>query len=57
MAKVIEFYIPSSFRKKEAKWILPESRGKVIPFGVPQRSQPDSSETPRLWPMSQFLEI
>lgn len=31
MAKIIEFYIPSSFRKN-AKWIPPEQRGKVIEF-------------------------
>ena len=31
MAKVIEFYIPNSFRKKLA-WIPPEQRGKVIEF-------------------------
>jgi hypothetical protein len=29
VAKIIEFYIPSSFRKS-AKWIPPEQRGKVI---------------------------
>jgi hypothetical protein len=36
MAKIIEFYIPSSFRKKATKWIAPEQQGKVIPFGLPQ---------------------
>jgi hypothetical protein len=41
MAKIIEFYIPSNFRKKAAKWISPEHYGKVIPF-VPAapRSEP-----------------
>jgi len=33
MAKIIEFYIPDSFRKKVA-WIPPEQRGKVIEFCV-----------------------
>jgi len=37
MAKIIEFYIPSSFRKKATKWIAPEQHGKVIPFVTPQR--------------------
>jgi hypothetical protein len=31
VAKVIEFYIPSTFRKS-AKWIPPAERGKVIEF-------------------------
>jgi len=31
MAKVIEFYIPNTFRKR-AIWIPPEQRGKVIEF-------------------------
>jgi hypothetical protein len=31
MAKIIEFYIPNSFRKKVA-WVPPEQRGKVIEF-------------------------
>jgi hypothetical protein len=37
MAKIIEYYIPSSYRKKATKWIAPEQHGKVIPFGSPQR--------------------
>jgi hypothetical protein len=37
MAKIIEFYVPSSFRKKAFKWIPKEECGKVIPFGVPQK--------------------
>ena len=36
MAKIIEFYVPSSFRKKATKWIAPKQQGKVIPFGSPQ---------------------
>jgi hypothetical protein len=31
MAKIIEFYIPTRFRK-QAKWIPQEQRGKVIEF-------------------------
>jgi len=31
MAKVIEFYIPSHFRK-QARWLPEECRGKVIEF-------------------------
>lgn len=37
MAKIIEFYIPSSFQKKAAKWVAPEQSGKLIPFASPQR--------------------
>jgi len=31
MAKIIEFYVPSSFRKN-VKWIPPDQRRKVIEF-------------------------
>jgi len=34
VAKVIEFYIPNSFRKS-MKWVSPEQRGRIIEF-VPQ---------------------
>jgi hypothetical protein len=37
MAKIIEFYIPVSFKKKASKWIPPEQQGKVIEFGAPQK--------------------
>ncbi|MGB9235127.1 MAG: hypothetical protein WCC04_11990 [Terriglobales bacterium] len=37
MAKIIEFYVPTSFRKKATKWVPPEQQGKVIQFGLPQR--------------------
>ncbi len=37
MAKIIEFYVPISFRKKAAKWIAPEQRGKVIAFDSLQK--------------------
>ena len=37
MARIIEFYIPSSFRKKATQWVAPEQSGKVIPFAAPQR--------------------
>lgn len=33
VAKIIEFYIPSSFRKSE-KWIPPKERGKIIEFAA-----------------------
>ena len=32
MAKVIEFYIPSTYIPKQPKWIAPEDRGKVLEF-------------------------
>ena len=34
MAQIIEFYVPSSFRKTATKWVPPEQRGKVIPFDL-----------------------
>ncbi|MGA3087445.1 MAG: hypothetical protein ABSD75_02460 [Terriglobales bacterium] len=37
MAKIIEFYVPSSFRKKADKWVPAEQIGKVLPFALPQR--------------------
>lgn len=33
MAQVIEFYVPTRFRKK-LKWVPTEQRGKVIEFPV-----------------------
>ena len=37
VAKVIEFYIPSSFRKP-VKWVSSEQRGKIIEFAPIQKS-------------------
>jgi hypothetical protein len=37
MAKIIEFFVPSSFTRKATKWIAPEEYGKVIPFASPQK--------------------
>ncbi len=34
MAQIIEFHVPSSFRKSPTKWIPPEQLGKVIPFDL-----------------------
>ena len=31
VAKIIEFYIPSTFRKS-GKWVPPKQRGKIIEF-------------------------
>jgi hypothetical protein len=36
MAQVIEFYIPSRFKKK-VKWVPTERRGKVIEFPVEEK--------------------
>jgi len=36
VAKIIEYYIPESFRKKAA-WVPLDQRGKVIQFPVPQK--------------------
>lgn len=36
MAKVIEFYIPSTFQKT-AKWSAPDQRGKLIEFPAPAK--------------------
>jgi len=37
MSTIIKFYVPTRFRKKPTKWIPPEQRGRVIPFGLPQK--------------------
>jgi hypothetical protein len=37
MAKIIEFYVPRSFRKRATKWIAPKQQAKVIPFDSRQR--------------------
>ena len=37
MAKIIQFHIPTSFKKKPGKWIPREGYGKLIPFALPQR--------------------
>jgi hypothetical protein len=34
VAKIIEFYIPSTFRKS-GRWVPPKQRGKIIDF-VPE---------------------
>ena len=36
MAKIIEFYIPQSFRKV-SKWFPPAVRGKVLAFPMAER--------------------
>jgi hypothetical protein len=36
MAKIIEFYIPQSFRKV-SKWLPPIERGKLLEFSVAVR--------------------
>jgi hypothetical protein len=36
MAKIIEFYIPQSFRKV-SKWVPPNERGKVLEFPMAVR--------------------
>jgi hypothetical protein len=36
MAKIVEFYIPQSFRKV-AKWMPPNERGKVLEFPMAAR--------------------
>jgi hypothetical protein len=37
MAKIIQFFIPDSFKRKARKWMPPEEYGKVIPFSLPQK--------------------
>jgi len=37
VAKIIQFYVPSTFRRS-AKWVPAEERGKVIEF-VPERKK------------------
>jgi hypothetical protein len=36
MTKIIEFYIPQSFRKA-SKWLSPDERGKLLEFPVAVR--------------------
>jgi len=36
MAKIIEFYIPSNFRKN-GKWIPPQACGKIIEMSLPTK--------------------
>ncbi len=36
MAKVIEIYVPQSF-KRPTKWVSPTQTGKVIEFRVPEK--------------------
>lgn len=36
MAKVIEFYVPSNFRKP-SKWVPQENRGRVLEFHMVQK--------------------
>lgn len=36
LAKIIDFYIPSNFRKND-KWIPPQERGKIIEFNLPTK--------------------
>jgi hypothetical protein len=37
MAQIIEFYVPSSFRKTATKGIPPEQRGKLIRFDLQRK--------------------
>jgi hypothetical protein len=37
MAKIIEFFVPGSFRKQATKWIPQKEYGKVIPLSLPQK--------------------
>jgi len=37
MAKIIKFYVPTSFHKKPTDWIPPEQHGRVILFALPQK--------------------
>jgi hypothetical protein len=34
VAKIIEFYVPDSFRRRE-KWVPPQNRGKILEFPLP----------------------
>jgi hypothetical protein len=37
MAIVIEYYVPDKLRKRSEKWILPQQRGKIIPFPAQEK--------------------
>jgi hypothetical protein len=49
VAKIIEFYIPSSFRRK-VEYVSPARRGKVIEFGsgIPTKVARIQKGAPRL---------
>jgi len=36
VAKVIEFYVPSKFRRR-VRWVPPADRGRVIEFCPPEK--------------------
>jgi hypothetical protein len=36
MAKILEFYMPSNFRKND-KWISLQERGKIFEFSLPAK--------------------
>jgi len=33
--RVIEFYVPATFKPRERPWLPPEARGKLIEFPAP----------------------
>ena len=37
MAKIIEFYVPSGFRKKATRWVPADQCGKVLPFTLVEK--------------------
>jgi hypothetical protein len=37
MAKIIKFYVPSSFQNQPTKRISSDQRGRVIPFALPRK--------------------
>jgi hypothetical protein len=49
MAKIIEFYIPQSFRKV-SKWFPPSQTAKVLVFSLAERIGVTWNETPRAEP-------
>jgi len=47
MAKIIEFYIPSTFQQN-GKWIATENRGKIIEFPTVSKKTARSTATASL---------
>jgi len=54
VAKVIEFYIPNTFRKS-MKWVPGGQRGKIIEFASQTKNRPDRRYTCSRHPQLQLL--
>ena len=51
MARIISYYIPSSYRPNP-RWTPPENRGKVLQFRTPLAAKPEPSAAPSPAPVA-----